>query len=72
MRIFRVGNKAIVIEEISHWWVAAAAPGGRPKLCFSMRNGKQINFGPDDTSNGDDGHAIEQAFIEFAQKEGRA
>ncbi|KPH62336.1 hypothetical protein [Novosphingobium sp. ST904] len=67
MRIYRVGSKAIVIEEISHWWVAPMAIGG-PSLCISMRNGKQISLEVTDTPDGSDGYAIEAALIEFISR----
>lgn len=67
MRIFRCGSRAVVTEEISHWWIADCALDG-PALCISMRNGKQINFGPSDTPDGSDGYAIEKGLLEFLRR----
>ncbi|MFC0685592.1 hypothetical protein [Novosphingobium clariflavum] len=67
MRIFRVGSTAVVTEEISHWWVADLAIGG-PALCISMRNGKQINLGPENAPDGSDGYAIEKGLLEFLSR----
>lgn len=67
MRFFRCGTRAIAISEVSHWWVAPDAIGG-PALCFSMRNGKQINFGPEDFALNSDAYATEEALVTFLQK----
>ena len=61
---FRVGSKAVCIQEISHWWVASAAVDG-PALCVSMRNGKQVMF--DKTDSDSDGFAIEISLIKFIE-----
>jgi hypothetical protein len=66
---FRVGTKAVCVEEISHWWVAPGAFSG-PELCVVMRNGKQVNFGSDDGAG--DGYACEGGLLQFIEKVGRA
>lgn len=62
LAIFKVGTKAVVIDQISHWWVAPGAFGG-PALCISMQNGKQVTLGPEDAPAGEDGYAIEKALV---------
>lgn len=67
LAFFRVGTKAVCIQEISHWWVAPGAVDG-PALCISMRNGKQVTF---EKSNEDgDGYAFEKGLIEFIEQVG--
>ena len=63
LAIFKVGTKAVVIDQISHWWVAPGALSG-PELCISMRNGKQINLGCEDGPSGEDGYAIEKVLVQ--------
>jgi len=70
MGIFRVGNKAVVVQEIAYWWVAPGAPSG-PELCISMRNGKQVNFGSEDAPDNSDGYAIEAGLLAFLQRSDR-
>ena len=70
IRIFRCCTAAIVLEQISHWWVAAEALDG-PALCISMRNGKQINLDATVAPDGSDGYAIERGLIAFIERCGR-
>lgn len=70
LHVFRVGQRAVVLQEISHWWVAEHAASG-PELVVVMRNGKQMNFGKDDAPSGDDGHGIELGLVEFITRAGQ-
>lgn len=67
MRIFLCGDKAVVTEEISHWWIAEDALNG-PALCLSMRNGKQINLDRTDAPCGSDGHGIKKGLLDFLER----
>lgn len=69
MHVFRCGTKALVLEQVSHWWVVSFGLSGA-ELIVSMQNGKQITFGVEDTG-GDDGYAVEREFIEFVERCGR-
>jgi hypothetical protein len=64
MNIFRVGNKAIVLEEVSHWWVNAnGADSSFAELVVTMRSGRQVTFLRQDAPNGDDAYAIETGLM---------
>lgn len=70
MHVFRCGNKALVIEQVSHWWVAPDPHSG-PVLFVSMQNGQHVTFDRKDAPDGTDGCAIEQGLLAFIERVGR-
>ena len=70
MHIFRVGEKAVVAQEISHWEVIDV-PTGRA-LVVSMRNGGSVSFHRAETPTGvQNAYQIEQGLVDFLKKAGR-
>ncbi|GEM_PF-6157160 len=70
MHVFRVGDKAILLQEISHWEVVDRSDGR--VLFVSMRNGGSVSFHGVETPSGfRNAYQIERGLVEFIEKAGQ-